>query len=197
MPRRILLIIAGAALLVILAVAGFLLWQRRQASPGTNTANTNGTVPNVNTVVLNTNQATNTNSAGGPVDAKTAVQELAKSFASIYGSFSTQNNFQNITDLYFYMTPALRAQQETFVAGEQAKQTDTSLYKGTTSETRVTTVEAFDEAAGTADVRVTLQRTETSGTTSEPSTYFQDIVLSFQRLDGAWKVGRIAWQAKQ
>ena len=60
------------------------------------------------------------------------MERIATDFASIYGSFSTQNNFENITQLYFYMTPPLKAQQEAFVAAEQQKRTDTSLYKGTT-----------------------------------------------------------------
>ena len=78
------------------------------------------------------------------------MERIATDFASIYGSFSTQNNFENITQLYFYMTPPLKAQQEAFVAAEQQKRTDTSLYKGTTSVSRITTTEEFDLNAGTA-----------------------------------------------
>lgn len=198
MSRRLLLIIAGALLLVLIVLGSIVFMQRRKNPTNINTNNTNGALPNVNTVVLNTNQAKNTNAVNaGVVDARTEVQSIARSFASIYGSFSTQNDFENITQLYFYMSPALKSQQEDFVATEKAKRKDTSLYSGTTSEPRIVTVADFDEGAGTASVKVTLQRTETSGTSAEPNTYFQDITLNFQRLSGAWKVGSIAWSAKQ
>ncbi|MEK7570058.1 MAG: hypothetical protein AAB515_01270 [Patescibacteria group bacterium] len=199
MSRRLLLLVASALTLVLLGLGAFLLFGRRQANTDAPTNTATGSVPNVNTVVLNTNNAANTNTAtsGSPTDARTTVQNLAKNFASIYGSFSTQNNFQNITDMYFYMAPALRAQQESFVAAEQAKRADTSLYSGTSSEPRTTEVLAFDENAGTAEIKVTLQRTETTGSSSEPTTYFQPITLSFQRLADGWKVERIAWGAKQ
>ncbi|MEK7631240.1 MAG: hypothetical protein AAB445_00030 [Patescibacteria group bacterium] len=199
MSRRILLIIAGALLLALLALGVFFFLQRRDANSNTNASNTNGNLPNVNTVVLNTNQAGNSNTAvnGSALTARAIVESTARSFASIYGSFSNQNSFENITSLYPLMAPALKAQQEAFVGVEQAKRADTSLYTGFTSEPRIVNVEAFDENDGTAEVRVTLQRTETSGSSTESTTYFQDITLSFQRLDGAWKVWRLAWGAKQ
>ncbi len=198
MSRRLLLIIAGALLLVLLVLGSIVFLQRRKNETNTNTSNTNGTLPNVNTVVLNTNQASNTNTVNASaVDPRTYVENLARSFASIYGSFSNQNNYENITSIYDLMSPALRSQQEAFVASEKAKGGDTSLYHGYTSVPQVTTVKAFDENAGTAEVTITLQRTETSGNSSDSSTYFQDVTLNFQRLSGAWKVGSIAWSAKQ
>lgn len=199
MSRRLLLLIASALVIALLGLGAFFIFRQPQTNTNASTNTSTGALPNVNTVVLNTNQTTNVNSAttSSPTDARTTVQNLAKNFASIYGSFSTQNNFQNITDMYFYMAPALRAQQESFVAAEQAKRTDTSLYSGTSSEPRTTEVLAFDETEGTAEIRVTLQRTETAGNTSEPTTYFQPITLSFQRLADGWKVARIAWGAKQ
>jgi len=153
----------------------------------------------VNTVILNTNQPqANVNAAptGADVDQRQAVQRIASDFASIYGSFSTQNNFQNITDLYFYMAPPLKAQQEAYVAEQRAKQADTTLYKGTTSVSQIVNVEQFDLEAATAQVKVTLQRVETTSATSDSAPYFQDITLSFERLQGAWKVARIAWGPK-
>lgn len=198
MSRRLLLIIAGALLLVLLVLGGIVLFQRRTPASNTNASNTNGALPNVNTVVLNTNQTKNTNTVNaGVLDPRTQVENLARSFASIYGSFSNQNNYENITSIYDLMAPALRSQQEAFVASEKAKGGDTSLYHGYTSVPQVTTVKDFNENAGTADVTITLQRTETSGSSSESTTYFQDITLRFQRLNGAWKVGSIAWSAKQ
>lgn len=201
MTRKLLLIVGTAVILALIALGVWFVLQRRTTPPPDTNTNTANVLPNVNTVVLNTNAATNENantSTSNPEqDQRAAVQQLARSFASIYGSFSTQNNFENITDLYFYMTPALKAQQEQFVASEQAKRTDTSLYRGTASEARIVSVEAFDLTAGTAQVKVTLQRVESSGATSNSTVYYQDLTLTFERVQGAWKVGRIAWGEKR
>ncbi len=199
MSRKLLFLFGGAILFLALVILAILFFQRRVTPTNANT-NTSTTVPNVNTVRLNVNQQlTNTNAAvtGGEQDERKAVERIATDFASIYGSFSTQNNFQNITDLYFYMAPPLRAQQEAYVADQQSKQGDTSLYQGTTSVARITTVEAFDLNAGTAQVKVTLQRVEKSGSSNDSTTYNQDLTLSFERIQGAWKVARLAWGQKQ
>lgn len=199
MSRKLLYIFGGTILGLAIVVFVIIFLQRRAAPTNANT-NTSTSVPNVNTVILNTNQQTaNTNAAatGGELDEREAVERIATDFASIYASFSTQNNFQNITDLYFYMAPPLKAQQEAFVAAEQAKRADTSLYQGTTSVARITTIEQFDLTAGTAQVKVTLQRVETSGTSSEPTNFTQALTLNFERIQGAWKVARLAWGAKQ
>jgi hypothetical protein len=199
MSRKLLYMFGGTIVILGVAVLVWFFLQRRTTEPAANT-NTSTSVPNVNTVILNTNQAAaNTNAAatGGELDERRAVERIATDFASIYGSFSSQNNFQNITDLYFYMAPPLKAQQEAFVAAEQDKRADTSLYSGTTSVARITTTEAFDLNAGTAQVKVTLQRVETSGALSATTTYTQPLTLSFERLQGAWKVARLAWGQKQ
>lgn len=199
MSRKLLYIFGGTILVLVLVILAIFFFQRKATPPKANT-NTSVSVPNVNTVILNTNQkASNTNAAatGGEVDQRKAVERIATDFASIYGSFSTQNNFENITQLYFYMAPPLKAQQEAFVATEQQKRTDTSLYQGTTSVSRITTTEEFDLNAGTAKVKVTLQRVESSGASNDSSTYNQDLTLTFERIQGAWKVARIAWGQKQ
>ncbi len=200
MQRKLLIIFGGAVLLVLIALGVWFMLQRNQQPPANTNTNT-ATLPNVNTIVLNTNAATNgntnTTTSSPELDQKTVVQQLARNFASIYGSFSTQNDFENITDLYFYMTPALKTQQEQFVAAERAKRSDSSLYRGIASEARIVTVPEFSLSAGTATAKVTLQRVESSGTTSNSTVYYQDITLTFERLQGAWKVGRIAWGEKR
>ncbi|MDP2789558.1 MAG: hypothetical protein Q8O51_00305 [bacterium] len=200
MSRKLLYIFGGTILVLVIVVLVVLFLQRRTTAPKTNT-NATVSVPNVNTVILpggaGSGSSGNTSVTGGELDERKAVERIATDFASIYGSFSTQNNFRNITDLYFYMAPPLKAQQEAFVAAEQAKRADTSLYKGITSVARITTIEQFDLSAGTAQVKVTLQRAETSGTVSETNTYPQALTLNFERSQGAWKVARLAWGPKQ
>ncbi len=197
MSRRTQVLILIGVVVVFAAIILFALLQRRQTP--TNTNNANQTVLNVNLVnvsLQNGNANTNQPSAGTTTDEAT-VKGIAKSFASIYGSFSTQNNFENITELYFYMTPELKVQQEAFVAAEKAKQGDTSLYKGTSSESRIVHLDTLDAQAGTAAVTVTLVREETSGSSATPTTYNQNLTLTFAKIDGVWKVGRLAWGAKQ
>jgi hypothetical protein len=199
MSRKLLYIFGGTILVLVIAVLVIIFLQRRTTPPGTNT-NTSTSVPNVNTVILNTNQQpanTNTTATGGELTERQAVERIATDFASIYGSFSTQNNFQNVTDLYFYMAPPLKENQQAFVAAEQAKRTDAMVYQGTTSVARITTLEQFDLSAGTASAKVTLQRVETSGASNATKTYTQALTLNFERIQGAWKVARLAWGQKQ
>lgn len=199
MSRKLLYIFGGTILVLVIVVVVIFFMQRRTTTPPANT-NTSVSLPNVNTVILNTNQpAANANVVvtGGELNERKAVERIATDFASIYGSFSTQNNFENITQLYFYMAPPLKAQQETFVAAEQAKRTDTSLYQGTTSIARITTLEAFDLAAGTAQAKVTLQRVESNGASNDTNAYTQALTMHFERLQGAWKVARLVWGSKQ
>ena len=192
------MILGGAVVLTFIILAALFFWQKKTAS-NTNKSNINSSVPNINTVTANQNQNQNLNAkpADPTINDKNSVQQIGRNFASIYGSFSTQNNFENITDLYFYMTPPLQAQQEEYVNAERQKRRDTSLYRGITSEARIVKLESFDAAAKTATVKITLQRVESSGTTSNSSTYYQDITLSFEKQDGVWKVGKIVWGQKQ
>lgn len=200
MTRKLLFIFGGAVILALIALGVWFALQRRAPQQNGNANSNSAVLPNINTVILNNNvanQNANVPATNPEQDQRTAVEQLSQSFASIYGSFSTQNNFENITSLYFYMTPALRTQQEQFVESERAKRTDTSIYRGVSSTTRITTIENFDLAAGTATAKVTLQRVESSGTTSNSTVYYQDLTLSFERLQGAWKIGRIAWGARR
>jgi hypothetical protein len=198
MSKKLLIILGGAVLITLILLALLFFWQKK-AITNTNKQNTNIATPNINTVIVNQNSNNNANSsqADPTINDKQTVKQLGQSFASIYGSFSTQNNFQNITDLYFYMTPPLKAQQEAYVESESQKRKEDSLYHGITSEARVTNLDSYDEKTKTATVRVTLQRVESSGTAGNSSTYNQDITLSFEKQDGVWKVGKIVWGPKQ
>jgi len=197
MSKKLLIILGGAVLITIILLVFVFFWQKKSVT-NTNNANTNTKVPNVNIVFANNNQNQNTNASltNSSQTERDAVQQTARSFASIYGSFSNQNDYENITSLYFYMTPALKAQQENYVATERAKNLDNSLYHGITSEPRIVSLVDFDTSTKSATVKVTLQRVETSGTNSASTNYNQDITLSLEKIDGVWKVGKIVWGAK-
>lgn len=199
MSRRMLLIILGAILLVLLVLLGFWIIQKQKTSSPKSNTNVNTVVPNINTTNVNTVVNLNVNKKPVDVDAneKNTVKSMGKNFASIYGSFSTQNDYRNITDLYFYMAPALRSQQEQFVAAERAKKNDTSLYHGMSSEARIVKLDNFDSKAGAASVTVALYRIEYTGSTSNASSFVQDITLGFEKVDGSWKVAKINWGQKQ
>ena len=94
------------------------------------------------------------------------------------------------------MTPALKENQQAYVAQQTSQAQDTSLYHGISSVARIVAVQDFDISKGTATAKVTLQRVETSGTNNS-QTYNQDLTLGFERIQGAWKVGHITWGAKQ
>lgn len=113
---------------------------------------------------------------------------LSKTFVTRYGSYSNEANFANLTDVMPLMTSSFAADTQTLLDSFEAQEE----YYGVS--TRVITVDVQEENEGTARVVVTTQREESVGSPQNTTVKFQDIVLTFVKEDGMWKVDSAIWQ---
>lgn len=122
--------------------------------------------------------------------ATASLQSASKTFAERYGSYSTEAEFANLTDVLPLMSAAFAAETRAFVAGA----TPAAEYYGVTSRVVSLEVVSSDEAAGAASVRVTMQREEAKGSVQNVSVRYQALLLGFVMEGGAWKVSSAAWE---
>jgi hypothetical protein len=129
-----------------------------------------------------------------PPDERSNLRRVAAAFAERFGSFSNQSDFENIIDLKAFMTDAMSAWADGYVADQRAAKKPSAVYYGLTTRSISTEVVSFDEAAGEASVRVKAQRREESGETGESRVYYQDIIIDFEEVADVWKVDSAVWQ---
>ncbi len=125
------------------------------------------------------------------------IKRMAASFAERFGSFSNQSNYSNIEDLEMFMTENMRSWAEQYIKEVTSKRDDASIYYGITTMAVSETAKTYDDDVGTAEILVRTKRREATGTTANASYFYQDILISFKKESGAWKVDSAYWQAKQ
>lgn len=119
-----------------------------------------------------------------------SVQTVAKTFATRYGSYSNEADFQNLRDLYPLMTTDFQLETENFIA-------DTTIpenYYGITTRVITLKMDAYDEAAGTATVTITTQREEAIDSPQNINIRYQDIVMTLEQVSGTWKIASAQWK---
>lgn len=182
----------------------FLAFGCRNLQPEETLENTNTTITNVSEpvppVTNTTPTLTNVNVPLQPVVPASPKQEelerMAAAFAERYGSYSNQTNFSNLESLLVFMTQPFQRETKVFVAGERAKDQDTSVYYGLTTKATSIATQSFNESRGSASFLVQTHRKEAIGTTSNVRSYDQAILIEMRREGGAWKVSRATWQRR-
>lgn len=197
MSRRTKIIILAILVLILLGV--FLLWLYGRSSSALPASRQGSSSPPLTTSTSATVQNTPLGSVGSTIDrttnpqiARAGVEAVARSFTERYGSYSNQSNFQNIEDLYPFMTASMRVSAEAFVAGERARQSSDALsYSGIT--TKVLNVKVLSQSATDARLVLTTQRTE-SKTGVAPRVYYQDAELVMKYARSQWNAGALVWK---
>ncbi len=206
MQRRTKIIIAVIVLVLLALIAMLFLLKPPAAAPAPKptpapAANVNVNRPTTqntnNRPAGNVNVAVSTNAPPpAPADDKTGLKNTARSFAELFGSSSTEGNYQNIVDAEYYMTASVKAWAEQYVAEQRAKP-KTGEFSGTTTRAIFEPdVLAYDKDAGTATVVVKTRRIETGATIGAQNVYYQDLTLNFVKAGEAWKVNRFTWGDK-
>lgn len=122
-----------------------------------------------------------------------SLESLARSFAERYGSYSNQSDFENLEDLYPFMTDKMRQYSQTYIAEQRARVgRDESIYSGTT--TRALNVTFVSRGDSTAVLNVATQRRESGAGLAEPKVYYQDLKLSLLKIGETWEVDEAEWQ---
>ncbi len=124
------------------------------------------------------------------------LSRMAASFAERFGSYSNHSDYGNISDLKIFMTQKMQSWADDFIAQARISGDYSGMYYGITTKAVSQEFKEFDEDTGRAVVLVETQRKESTGTMSNASTFYQDILINFIRERGAWKVDNADWQEK-
>lgn len=203
MSRRNKIIIAIVVVLLLLLLGWLLLLRPTMTPAPAEQVNENGVMVNRGGLGVNYSAGSfNTNVSEPPApapvpppqvaDERNNLRATAKSFAELFGSFSTEGNYQNLVDAEFYMTAELKAETQAYVDQQRDKPPSTSFY-GTTTRALSVDIAAYDKAAGTASLTVKTQRRETGSTIGASTVYYQDLKLEFTKVGDAWKVRSATW----
>lgn len=198
MSRRTKIIILVIIVLVVVAMVWILLVSRRRTTspPPPTPAAAGPAIPSLPTPPAAPLSTAGAGAGGtapltGPA-AEVGVEVLARSFVERYGSYSNQSNFENLENLYAFMTGRLRRESEAFVSKQRAVRTGVpAVYAGTT--TRVLSVKTLAKSAGEATLRAMTQRTETQAG-NPPRVYYQDIELTMKNVGEEWRVDTATWK---
>lgn len=195
-----LLVLGGAGLFAVYRFYPGLLTSNTNTQTNTNTGlinqnsvnqniNSNlNTIPNSNETQGNTN-VVNVNIGGEPRPDDDRVLALARSFTERYGSFSNQNDFENLERLMIYMTDRLKGETNQFIASQEGK--DNSVYYGVTTSVVTINIDKLEDARAVVLVD-TRRRESKEGSTTEVFSQTARIVLVEQ--DQEWLVDKFEWQ---
>jgi len=190
----------------ILSLAGLGCKKADNANKNINSAavnNKNIAINGSNANISNTNA-----SIGGQENANTAnpqqanaisrgksdVEKIARFFTEFFGSFSTDSNYSNVTGLKIYMTQNMQKWADGFVADAKKNKSKEAGYFGVTTKTVSVKTDSFSEEQGKAEVIVSCQRREATGTSTNARIYYQDMTVSFIKEKGVWKVNEAKWK---
>ena len=196
-------IIIGTIIILLLIAIGVWLWlMRGKQGPilesvqnvSVNTNKAKGSLLNNASVTVNTDPAPVVPTPiPAVVDSSAAIKRLASAFAERYGSFSSLGDYENQTDLKPLMSDAYSARTDAAVAALRAKPAATE-YFGTTTRAINAKLESLDEDGGNAVVMVKTQRQASTSDGAAPKVTYQDILVTFVKENGAWKVDSAKWQ---
>lgn len=125
------------------------------------------------------------------VETMVNIESLSLSFAERYGSYSSQSNFENITELKLVMTENMKKWADQYVAEQRKKMPDSSEYYGIT--TKAISTDIVDKTETNAKVLINTQRIESFADGSTIVGY-QEIEITLLNQNGEWKVDAAVWK---
>ncbi|MDO8621641.1 MAG: hypothetical protein Q7R80_00200, partial [bacterium] len=118
--------------------------------------------------------------------------QIAMTFTERFGSFSSEGEYVNLTDLYPLMTERYQRQTEAEVARLRARPPAT-VFAATSTVVMNTDVDLPNgETSTSATARVMTQRTAVESTQA-PRTYGQEITVKLLKVGEEWKVDGATW----
>lgn len=156
----------------------------------------NATISDANVSIggqANANTA-NSQQANAASRGKSDVEKIARFFTEFFGSFSTDSNYSNVTGLKIYMTQNMQKWADSFVADAKKNKNNAAGYFGVTTKAVSVKTDSFSEEKGKAEVTVSCQRREATGTSTNARIYYQDMLISFVKEKGVWKVNEAKWK---
>lgn len=186
--------ISSVVILIILAIViGLIVWGKRQKNtptPGgtaTTTVETPGTTsgtvsPGVSPEVL---QGLKVQAPTTEAMEKNAAKQLAKVFIERYGSYSTDNDWQNIRDVEGLVTSDLWGELSKKLTGKNG-----SVFVGVTTKAIAATVTDWTkDKSATVNLQVNSIE-ERSGT---QTTVQKSVTVNLEKVSGQWLVSAFSW----
>jgi len=188
---RIILMIVG---LLAMLLAIFLAVYPRLFKNGS-TTNTNVGAQNVNTSAqIAAEQKPQPHEATPEELARSQITILSTSFTERFGTYSNDGNYQNVVDLYPFMTSSMESWAKKYVAKMLAEKSPS--YEGITTRVVNTNFNSLDLDLGEAEIVVTTQRVTAkavAGGKIESETSYQDLRLEFLKVNDEWKIDGAYW----
>ena len=124
------------------------------------------------------------------------LKRLASAFTERFGSFSNQSDYGNILDLKLFMTNKMKVWADDYVSQAIAKDNNNFIYYGITTKSVSQEVKQYDPDSGLAEILVATSRREAIGSTSNATSFNQNILIKLVRERGSWKIDSAYWQDK-
>ena len=109
------------------------------------------------------------------------------------GSYSSQSDYGNFTDLKIYMTEAMRDWVDEEVLDLQAKNRNKGYY-GIETKALTSDLKSFDDKAGQAEIAVVTERRESTATVGGGESFRQAITIRFAKVGGDWLIDGAYWE---
>lgn len=117
-----------------------------------------------------------------------SAQTTSRIFVERFGSYSSESDFQNITDVLSLATPTFQAQLQNLANTQQLG----DEYYGVS--TFVISSKVTAETETTMTLLVTTQRREAIGAPGNTSTRYQDIEVNLEKVGEDWLISGYTWQ---
>ncbi len=121
------------------------------------------------------------------------ISRFAMSFAERFGSFSSQSNFSNITDLQMFMTSSMRQWSVGYI-DRLREENPSSTYYGISTYALSSETISFNEDAGQAEIRIFTQRRENRDDQPGENLFLQNLRLELMQQANDWKVNAAYWE---
>ena len=191
--RARIFIIISIFVIFILGISIFLVVRNKNKSadpqtvtPTDSTASQNGVQPNGQILVGDQAPAGLPAKTATPLEAeKNGAVQLAKVFVERYGTYSSDNNFQNIKEVEALVTPALWSK----ISAPMNAKTTTASFVGVTTKVISLELTAWSDIAATVELKTT--RTEEKN--GAVSTRYQNAIVQMVKTGGVWLADKLVW----
>lgn len=187
-------IIIATLVIATLAVIGLFVWLLLRPKPqAVIEPNANA---NINIAAANANVASDALPPPTPQRLQEeknyplGLKQLAAAFAERYGSYSTDEPFNNLLDLKPLMT--LRMQQQ--AADYMAQNTSTFVVAYSGYNTRALSEELISADSASAVILVKTQRAQYTGDSGAPQLTYPSLLIKFVKIGNEWRADSVGWQ---
>lgn len=192
--RARIFIIVSILVLLILGISIFLVVKNKNktaepqavAPTGTTVVTGNGVPSGTQTVVGDQAPTGLPAKTATPLEAeKNGVAQLAKVFVERYGTYSTDNNFQNIKEVETFVTLSFWSKISAPITAKNTSQN----FVGVTTKVISMDLTSWSDAKATVELKTT-RAEEKNGMVA---THYQNAIVDMVKINGSWLVGNLVW----